>query len=182
MSLGFVNTFVWLLVVTVVMHEADDAYSIWSTWSCYWLDQFLTLALNTWISSKFSTLYWICLLFIFLILVGVGLPLCIVVTLSWNANLFSGVKLSIRSFFLFIGAKNPNPVTASGQCRLKRVFAWLQGTSDITNPLSKVEPEDNFHFMLRCNIMKPEWDKFWEELLSFVEVNCRQECDVLTHF
>ena len=24
--------------VTGVMHEADDAYSIRSTWSCYWLD------------------------------------------------------------------------------------------------------------------------------------------------
>ena len=30
--------------------------------------------------------------------------------------------------------------------------------------------------------MKPEWDKFWEKLLSIVKVNCRQECDVLTHF
>ena len=56
------------------MHEADDAYSIWSTWSCYWLDQFLTLALDAWILSKFSTLYWICLLLVFLILVGVELP------------------------------------------------------------------------------------------------------------
>ena len=37
---------------------------------------------------------------------------------------------------------------------------WLQGTNDITCPLCKVEPEDNFHFMSRCNIMKPEWDKF----------------------
>ena len=36
-----------------------------------------------------------CLLFIFLILVGVEFLLCIVVTLS---SLFSGVKLSIRSF------------------------------------------------------------------------------------
>ena len=36
--------------------------------------------------------------------------------------------------------------------------------------------------MLRCNIIKPEWNKFWEKLLSIVEVNCRQECDVLTHF
>ena len=52
--------------------------------SCYWLDQYLTLALNTWISLKFSTLYWICLLFIFLILMGVELPLCIVDTLSQN--------------------------------------------------------------------------------------------------
>ena len=54
-----------LLAVTGVMHEADDAYSIWSTWSCYWLDQFLTLALDAWILSKFSTLYWICLLLVF---------------------------------------------------------------------------------------------------------------------
>ena len=29
--------------------------SIQSTWSCYWLDQIRTLALNTWILSKFST-------------------------------------------------------------------------------------------------------------------------------
>ena len=43
----------WLLAVTGVMHEADDAYSIWSTWSCYWLDQFLTLALNILILSIF---------------------------------------------------------------------------------------------------------------------------------
>ena len=49
-------------------------------------DQFLTLALNTWISLIFSTLYWICQLFIFLILVGVELPLCIIVTLCWNAT------------------------------------------------------------------------------------------------
>ena len=59
---------------------------------------------------------------------------------------------------------------------------WLQRTNDITCPLCKVEPEDNFHFMSRCNIMKPEWNKFCEKLLSLVEVNCRQECDVLTHF
>ena len=54
-------------------------------WLCYWLDQFLTIALNTRILSKFSTLYWICLLFIFLSLVGFELPLCKVVTLSQNA-------------------------------------------------------------------------------------------------
>ena len=65
---------------------------------------------------------------------------------------------------------------------LRGSVPWLQGTSDITYPLYKVEPEDNFHFMLRCNIMKPKWNKFWEKLLSIVEVNCRQECEVLTHF
>ena len=46
---------------------------------------FLTLAPNTLILSNFSRLHWTCLLFIFLILVGVELPLCIVVTLSYNA-------------------------------------------------------------------------------------------------
>ena len=35
------------------MHEADDAYSIRYTWSRYWLDQFLTLALNILILSIF---------------------------------------------------------------------------------------------------------------------------------
>ena len=63
-----------------VMHEADDAYSIQSM--CYWLYQFLTLALNAWISSKFSTFHWIRLLFILLISVFAELALGIVITLS----------------------------------------------------------------------------------------------------
>ena len=48
----------------------------------YWLDQFLTLALNTlmlsifYISLDFSTIFYL------LILVGVELPLCVVVILS----------------------------------------------------------------------------------------------------
>ena len=57
LSLGFVTWIClnlnWLLAVTGVMHEAIDAYSIRSTWSCYWLDQFLTLALNILILSIF---------------------------------------------------------------------------------------------------------------------------------
>ena len=79
------------------MHEADDAYSIRSTWLCYWLDQFLTPALNTLILSIFI-FQWICLLSVLLISVGVELLLCVVVTLSWNAVMFSGVKLSMGSF------------------------------------------------------------------------------------
>ena len=83
------------------MHEADDAYSIRSTWSCHWLDQFLTLALNILILSIF-TFQWICLPIILLILVGVELPLRVVVTILECCVTFSGVKLSIRSFVLFI--------------------------------------------------------------------------------
>ena len=63
------------------MHESDDACSIRSTWSCYWLDQFLTCMDFVGIFN----IYWICLLFVFLILVGVELPLCILITLFKNA-------------------------------------------------------------------------------------------------
>ena len=48
------------------------------------LTSFLTLALHASILSTFSTLYWICLPFVFLILVGVELPLCILITLFQN--------------------------------------------------------------------------------------------------
>ena len=64
-----------------VMHNADDAYSIRSTWSCYWLDQFFTLALNTLILS----IFYISLDCLPFILLGIELPLCVVVTLSQNA-------------------------------------------------------------------------------------------------
>ena len=36
-----VTSLTCLLVVTSVMHETDDAYTIRSTCSCYWLEQFL---------------------------------------------------------------------------------------------------------------------------------------------
>ena len=87
------------------MHEADDAYSIQSTWSCYWLDQFLTLALNTLILSIFFIFHWICLPSILLILVGVELPLCVVCSCHSILEcciMFSGIKLSMGSFVLFI--------------------------------------------------------------------------------
>ena len=94
LSLRFVEVY-------INCYEADNAYSIRSTWSCYWLDQFLTLALNTLILSIF-TFHWICLPFILLILVGAELPLCVIVTILGCCVMFSGVKLSIRSFNLFL--------------------------------------------------------------------------------
>ena len=55
---------------------------------------------RSWILSKFSTLYWICLL-LFLILVGVELPFVYSDhSILECYNLFSGVELSMRSFFV----------------------------------------------------------------------------------
>ena len=76
--------------------------NIQNTWLCYWLDQFLTLALNTLILLIFIS-HWICLPSILLILVGVELPLCVVVTLSQNVVLpyvfWSQVEYGIRLFY-----------------------------------------------------------------------------------
>ena len=49
----------------------------------------------------FFTFQWICLSIILLILVGAELPLRVVVTILECCVMFSGVKLSIRSFVLF---------------------------------------------------------------------------------
>ena len=90
----------WLLAVTGVMHEADDAYSIRSTGSCYWLDQFLTLALNTffvafYISLDLSTIY-------FAHFSGCWASfVCSCHSVPEFCLMFSGVKLNIRSFILF---------------------------------------------------------------------------------
>ena len=88
------------------MHETDDAYSMQSTWSCYWLDQFLTLALNIlilsifYISMDLSTNYFAhfsgCSAF-FVCSCHSNLECCVT---------FSGVKLSIRSFVLFSAYRN----------------------------------------------------------------------------
>ena len=86
--------------MTGAVHEAYDAYSIRSTWSCYWLDEFPALALHVkifnisldlssinfahfsgcWASSVYS---------------------CHSVLECYN--LFSGVKLSGRSFCFICG-------------------------------------------------------------------------------
>ena len=105
LSLGFVTwirlNLNWLLAVTGVMHETVDAYSIRSTWSCYWLDQFLTLALNIlilsifYISMDLSTNY-------FAHFSGCWVSfVCSCHSILECCVTFSGVKLSIRSFVLF---------------------------------------------------------------------------------
>ena len=97
----------WLLVVTGVMHEADDAYSIWSTWSCYWLDQFLALALSTLILSVFYILLDLSTIY-FTHCGGCWTSfVCDCHSILECCVVFSGVKLSqerlsMRSFNLFL--------------------------------------------------------------------------------
>ena len=71
-------------------------------------------------------------------------------SLTWNnPDLVPKIRTQIRLLVDYAGSRGS--------------VSWLQGTNDISCPLCKVELEDNFHFMSRCNIMKPEWNKFWEK-------------------
>ena len=57
-----------LLFVTNVKHEADNAYSIWSTWLCYWQVGFPKVAYSgkqyildlSLINSLLSPFIWMC--------------------------------------------------------------------------------------------------------------------------
>ena len=92
----------WFLAVTGVMHEADDAYSIQSTWSCYWPDQFLTLALNTLILSIFYISLDLFTIY-FTHFSGCWASfVCNCHSILECCVVFSGVKLSIRSFNLLL--------------------------------------------------------------------------------
>ena len=91
LSFGFVNSLICWLVVMSGMHNADETYSIQSTWLCCWLYQFITLALNTHMDS--------------IKILGIVLDLCTIYVSHFSGcyilecyNLFSGVRLSIQSF------------------------------------------------------------------------------------
>ena len=108
----------------------DTLYNYWlwwvSSWGrscllCHWLDQFLTLAFNTWILSKFLMFHWIFLVFISLILVGVQLCLCTIVTLSKNvfACFLESTWVKIVLFYLWKGV---SPGTHS--LSVNNFFMW----------------------------------------------------------
>ena len=75
-----------------------------STWLCYCLDQFSHTVTEyiDFVNFFFFIFHWICLPSILLILVGVELPLCVVVTLP---RMLCYVKLSMGSFVLFKGIR-----------------------------------------------------------------------------
>ena len=83
MSLGFVNSLHF-----IVYSDRCHAYGRQCLLNpehldvCYWLDQFLTLANNAWVLSKFSMFYWICLLSVLLVSMDVDRLLCQAVALS----------------------------------------------------------------------------------------------------
>ena len=59
---------------------------------------------------------------------------------------------------------------------------WLRGTGKDLCPLCKLESEDNYHFLFKCKIMKPEWDKFWSKLFNTIHTRCEHEGSIANGF
>ena len=80
------------------------------------------------------------------------------------------------------------------QCRKQHIFKkkskvgkkggplWLWGTCKDLCPLCKLETEDNYHFLFKCKIMKPEWDKVWFKLFNTVHTRCEHEASIANGF
>ena len=49
-------------------------------------------------------------------------------------------------------------------------------------PICKSEEEDNYHFLLRCKAMRPEFDLIWPKLFSLIETKETFEADVTINF
>ena len=115
--------------MTGAIHQANNAYLIWSTWSCYFLEQFFTPAFKTWISPKFSMFRWILSSIYFAHFSGCRTSFVYNCHRCYSIlecyNLFPGVKSSVRSFcFIFksfqasLESKNQDNI-----CFTKRIFS-----------------------------------------------------------
>ena len=131
MSLGLSVTFYQLiLVVTSVMHEVDNACSIRSTWLCYWLVRFLVTA---YICNNY---YRFCRTLLILLDMSFSLSLHFLSVLSLQTSVcstlkfypvFSGVIMSIRSFFLFsLAFKGISPLFGTKWGILFKMLAALK--------------------------------------------------------
>ena len=77
-----------------------DAYWIRSTWSCYWLDQFLRVALNTLILSIFYISLDLSIIYFAHFSSCWASFVCSCHSITECCGMFSGVKLSMGSFVL----------------------------------------------------------------------------------
>ena len=59
---------------------------------------------------------------------------------------------------------------------------WLRNSCKSICPICKSEEEGNYHFLLRCKAMRPEFDLFWSKLFSLIETKVTFEADVIINF
>ena len=59
---------------------------------------------------------------------------------------------------------------------------WLRNSYKSICPICKSEEEDNYHFLLRCKPMRPEFDLSWSKLFSLIDTKATVEADVIINF
>ena len=56
---------------------------------------------------------------------------------------------------------------------------WSRNSCKSICPICKSEEEGNYHFLLRCKAMGPEFDLFWSKLFSLIETKATFVADVI---
>ena len=59
---------------------------------------------------------------------------------------------------------------------------WLRNRCKSIFLIWKSEEEDNYHFLLRCKAMRPEFDLVWSKVFSLIETKAPFEADIIINF
>ena len=59
---------------------------------------------------------------------------------------------------------------------------WLRNSCKSICPICKSEEEDNYHFLLCCKAIRPEFDLFWSKLFSLIQTKATFEASVIINF
>ena len=59
---------------------------------------------------------------------------------------------------------------------------WLRNSCKSICTICISENDDNYHFLLRCKAMKPEFDLFWSKQFSLIQTKATFEADVIINF
>ena len=59
---------------------------------------------------------------------------------------------------------------------------WLRNSCKSICPICKSDEEDNYHFLLHCKAMSPEFDLFWSKLFSLIQTKATFEANIIVNF
>ena len=65
---------------------------------------------------------------------------------------------------------------------LQNGVPWLRNSCKSICPICKSEEGDNYHFLLRCKAMRPEFDLFWSKLFSLIQTKVTFAANVIINF
>ena len=97
---------------------------------------------------------------------------------SMNSNYY----WSLTSEMPDLVPKRHNQLRVMVNSGLQCGVPWLRNSCKSICPICKSEEEDDYHFLLRCKAMRPEFDLFWSKLFSLIETKATFEADVIINY